>query len=88
MKFKLCDTDFLPLSVACASGGAEEAGRRSWDELHHVGLPEDVDVQSLFDESGQCWAHQQCALWSEGVCQAEDQSLLYVDRAIHSGSTE
>lgn len=52
MKFKLCDTDFLPLSVACASGGAEEAGRRSWDELHHVGLPEDVDVQSLFDESG------------------------------------
>lgn len=37
---------------------------------------------------GQCWAHQQCALWSEGVCQAEDQSLLYVDRAIHSGSTE
>ncbi|XP_047675166.1 histone-lysine N-methyltransferase 2C isoform X3 [Tachysurus fulvidraco] len=70
------------------SGGAEEAGRRSWDELHHVGLPEDVDVQSLFDESGQCWAHQQCALWSEGVCQAEDQSLLYVDRAIHSGSTE
>lgn len=38
--------------------------------------------------AGQCWAHQRCALWSEGVCQAEDQSLLYVDRAIHSGSTE
>ncbi|KAI5103767.1 histone-lysine N-methyltransferase 2C isoform X5, partial [Silurus meridionalis] len=59
-----------------------------WDELHRVGLPEDVDVQSLFTESGQCWAHQRCALWSEGVCQAEDQSLLYVDRAILSGSTE
>ncbi|KAM9500181.1 histone-lysine N-methyltransferase 2C isoform 4-T4 [Clarias gariepinus] len=70
------------------SGGAEDAARRSWDELHHVGLPEDVDVRSLFDESGQCWAHQRCALWSEGVCQAEDQTLLYVDRAIHSGSTE
>ncbi|XP_060784206.1 histone-lysine N-methyltransferase 2C isoform X2 [Neoarius graeffei] len=70
------------------SGGTEESGHRSWDELHHVGLPEDADVQSLFDESGQCWAHQRCALWSEGVCQAEDQSLLYVDRAIHSGSTE
>uniref|UniRef100_A0AAR2IYS0 [histone H3]-lysine(4) N-methyltransferase n=1 Tax=Pygocentrus nattereri TaxID=42514 RepID=A0AAR2IYS0_PYGNA len=70
------------------SAGTDEAGSRSWDELHHVGLPDDTDVHSLFDESGQCWAHQQCALWSEGVCQAEDQSLLNVDRAIHSGSTE
>ncbi|KAL7879433.1 hypothetical protein SRHO_G00016870 [Serrasalmus rhombeus] len=70
------------------SAGTDEAGSRSWDELHHVGLPDDIDVHSLFDESGQCWAHQQCALWSEGVCQAEDQSLLNVDRAIHSGSTE
>ncbi|TSL47723.1 Histone-lysine N-methyltransferase 2C [Bagarius yarrelli] len=32
-------------------GGAVEVGHRSWDELHHVGLPEDVDVQSLFDKS-------------------------------------
>ncbi|XP_072544552.1 histone-lysine N-methyltransferase 2C isoform X3 [Salminus brasiliensis] len=70
------------------SAGADDAGSRSWDELHHVGLPDDIDVQSLFDESGQCWAHQHCALWSEGVCQAEDQSLVNVDRAIHSGSTE
>ncbi|XP_036452981.1 histone-lysine N-methyltransferase 2C isoform X2 [Colossoma macropomum] len=70
------------------SAGTDEAGSKSWDELHHVGLPDDIDVHSLFDESGQCWAHQQCALWSEGVRQAEDQSLLNVDRAIHSGSTE
>lgn len=37
---------------------------------------------------GQCWAHQSCALWSEGVCQGEGQSLLNVDRAIYSGSTK
>ncbi|XP_066537904.1 histone-lysine N-methyltransferase 2C isoform X2 [Hoplias malabaricus] len=67
---------------------ADEAESRSWDELRCVGLPEDINVQSLFDESGQCWAHQRCALWSECVHQAEDQSLLNVDRAIHSGSTE
>ncbi|KTF82209.1 hypothetical protein cypCar_00033213, partial [Cyprinus carpio] len=36
----------------------------------------------------QCWAHQSCALWSNFVCPAEDQSLLNVDKAIHSGSTE
>lgn len=40
------------------------------------------------DVPGQCWAHQSCALWSEGVCQGEGQSLLNVDRAIHSGSTK
>uniref|UniRef100_A0A8C4EJ29 [histone H3]-lysine(4) N-methyltransferase n=1 Tax=Dicentrarchus labrax TaxID=13489 RepID=A0A8C4EJ29_DICLA len=38
--------------------------------------------------SGQCWAHQSCALWSEGVCEGEGQSLLNVDRAIDSGSTK
>ncbi|XP_056329618.1 histone-lysine N-methyltransferase 2C isoform X7 [Danio aesculapii] len=69
------------------SVGAEEAGSRFWDELRYVGLPDDIDVQTFF-ESGQCWAHQSCALWSNFVCQAEDQSLLYVDKAIHSGSTE
>ncbi|XP_016372184.1 histone-lysine N-methyltransferase 2C-like [Sinocyclocheilus rhinocerous] len=67
---------------------AEEGGGRFWEELRHVGLPDGIDVQTLFDESGQCWAHQSCALWSNVVCQAEDQSLLNVDKAIHSGSTE
>ncbi|XP_016139199.1 histone-lysine N-methyltransferase 2C [Sinocyclocheilus grahami] len=70
------------------SVGAEEGGGRFWDELRHVGLPDDIDIRTLFDESGQCWAHQSCALWSNFVCQAEDQSLLNVDKAIHSGSTE
>ncbi|XP_044075818.1 histone-lysine N-methyltransferase 2C isoform X5 [Siniperca chuatsi] len=72
------------------SGSCEEEpdpASRFWDELSHVGLPQDLGVQSLF-ESGQCWAHQSCALWSEGVCEGEGQSLLNVDRAIDSGSTK
>ncbi|XP_038159716.1 histone-lysine N-methyltransferase 2C isoform X13 [Cyprinodon tularosa] len=60
---------------------------RFWDELSHVGLPQGLKVRSLF-ESGQCWAHQSCALWSDGVCEGEGQSLLNVDRAIDSGSTK
>uniref|UniRef100_A0A8C2KEM0 [histone H3]-lysine(4) N-methyltransferase n=1 Tax=Cyprinus carpio TaxID=7962 RepID=A0A8C2KEM0_CYPCA len=74
------------------SGAASKSGRhrgsRFLDELRHVGLPDGIDVRTLFDESGQCWAHQSCALWSNFVCPAEDQSLLNVDKAIHSGSTE
>ncbi|XP_044224947.1 histone-lysine N-methyltransferase 2C isoform X3 [Thunnus albacares] len=67
--------------------GETDPASRFWDELSHVGLPQDLNVQSLF-ESGQCWAHQSCALWSEGVCEGEGQSLLNVDRAIDSGSTK
>uniref|UniRef100_A0A8C8JDE8 [Histone H3]-lysine(4) N-trimethyltransferase n=1 Tax=Oncorhynchus tshawytscha TaxID=74940 RepID=A0A8C8JDE8_ONCTS len=65
-----------------------DAASRLWDELAHVGLPGDVDVQSFFEESGQCLAHHCCALWSQGVCEGEGQSLLNVDIAIDSGSTE
>ncbi|XP_053186101.1 histone-lysine N-methyltransferase 2C isoform X3 [Scomber japonicus] len=67
--------------------GEPDPASRFWDELSHVGLPQDLNVQSLF-ESGQCWAHKSCALWSEGVCEGEGQSLLNVDRAIDSGSTK
>ncbi|KAF7661140.1 hypothetical protein LDENG_00268400, partial [Lucifuga dentata] len=76
--------------MKCGSESHEEEpdpANRFWDELSHVGLPQDLNVQSLF-ESGQCWAHQSCALWSEGVCEGEGQSLLNVDRAIDSGSTK
>ncbi|XP_062285762.1 histone-lysine N-methyltransferase 2C isoform X4 [Scomber scombrus] len=67
--------------------GEPDPASRFWDELSYVGLPQDLNVQSLF-ESGQCWAHKSCALWSEGVCEGEGQSLLNVDRAIDSGSTK
>ncbi|KAM6971552.1 LOW QUALITY PROTEIN: histone-lysine N-methyltransferase 2C-like [Tautogolabrus adspersus] len=58
------------------------------EQLGPIGLPHDINVQSLFDPTGQCCAHLQCAAWSEGVCRGEGQSLLYVDKAIESGSTQ
>nr|XP_054592167.1 histone-lysine N-methyltransferase 2C isoform X4 [Nothobranchius furzeri] len=57
-------------------------------QLGPIGLPHDISVQSLFDPTGQCCAHLQCAAWSEGVRQGEGQSLLYVDKAIDAGSTQ
>nr|XP_005162602.1 histone-lysine N-methyltransferase 2C isoform X1 [Danio rerio] len=67
---------------------AEEPGRKFWDELGQIGLPDEINVAFLFDPTGQCCAHLRCAAWSEGVCRGEGQSLLYVDKAIDSGSTE
>uniref|UniRef100_A0A674BEF3 Histone-lysine N-methyltransferase 2C n=1 Tax=Salmo trutta TaxID=8032 RepID=A0A674BEF3_SALTR len=68
---------------------SEEPAPKFWDELGQIGLPDDINVQSLFDPTGQCCAHLHCAAWSEGVCRGEAQdSLLYVDKAIDSGSTE
>uniref|UniRef100_A0AAQ6ITY2 [Histone H3]-lysine(4) N-trimethyltransferase n=1 Tax=Anabas testudineus TaxID=64144 RepID=A0AAQ6ITY2_ANATE len=58
------------------------------EQLGPIGLPHDINVQSLFDPTGQCCAHLQCAAWSEGVCRGEGQSLLYVDKAIDSGCTQ
>ncbi|XP_023821321.1 histone-lysine N-methyltransferase 2C isoform X7 [Oryzias latipes] len=93
------DTTTQPqLAEDIASGQKEKNGAvsckaepdlasRFWDELSYVGLPKDLEVQSLF-ESGKCWAHESCALWSDGVCKSEGQSLLNVDRAIDSGSTK
>uniref|UniRef100_A0A3B4TY91 Uncharacterized protein n=1 Tax=Seriola dumerili TaxID=41447 RepID=A0A3B4TY91_SERDU len=91
-KKNLCCPVFFANLLLCFSGSESceeepDPASRFWDELSHVGLPQDLKVQSVF-ESGQCWAHQSCALWSEGVCEGEGQSLLNVDRAIDSGSTK
>nr|XP_005512308.2 histone-lysine N-methyltransferase 2C-like [Columba livia] len=59
-----------------------------WDELSSVGLPDDVDLQALFEPTGHCWAHHRCAEWSVGVCQTEEQLSVNVDKAVVSGSTE
>ncbi|XP_066483648.1 histone-lysine N-methyltransferase 2C isoform X3 [Tiliqua scincoides] len=61
---------------------------RLWDELKMVGLPDDIDVQALFDPTGHCWAHHRCAEWSLGVCQTEEQLPVNVDKAVVSGSTK
>ncbi|XP_032899967.1 histone-lysine N-methyltransferase 2C isoform X13 [Amblyraja radiata] len=65
----------------------EEQICRFWDKLSQVGLPDDVDVQTLFEPSGHCWVHHCCAAWSSGVCQKE-QVLVNVDKAVLSGNTE
>ncbi|XP_061122354.1 histone-lysine N-methyltransferase 2C-like isoform X2 [Syngnathus typhle] len=66
----------------------DESSSQLLEQLGAVGLPHDIDVQSLFDPTGQCCAHLQCAAWSEGVCRGEGQALLYVDKAIDSGSSQ
>ncbi|KAM4605986.1 uncharacterized protein ACJ7VT_016258 [Polymixia lowei] len=66
----------------------EESSTEFIEQLGPIGLSHDINVQSLFDPTGQCCAHLQCAAWSEGVCRGEGQSLLYVDKAIDSGSTQ
>ncbi|XP_068593242.1 histone-lysine N-methyltransferase 2C-like isoform X2 [Cebidichthys violaceus] len=72
----------------CSSPEQCESSSEFVEQLGPVGLPHDINVQSLFDPTGQCCAHLQCAAWSEGVCRGEGQSLLYVDKAIDSGSTQ
>ncbi|ELT96955.1 hypothetical protein CAPTEDRAFT_106026 [Capitella teleta] len=60
------------------------------DELNLVGLPDDVDVAHVFEKSGKrhVYAHHCCAAWSEGVLQADDCSLQYVDRAVLTGLSQ
>ncbi|XP_058039715.1 histone-lysine N-methyltransferase 2C isoform X18 [Ahaetulla prasina] len=59
-----------------------------WDELRMVGLPDDIDIQALFEPTGYCWAHHRCAEWSLEVCQTEEQLPANVDKAVVSGSTK
>ncbi|XP_016019394.2 histone-lysine N-methyltransferase 2C isoform X10 [Rousettus aegyptiacus] len=75
------------VSVSTQTASDDQAGE-SWDELSLVGIPDAIDVQALFDPTGTCWAHRRCVEWSLGVCQLEDASLVNVDEAVASGSTE
>lgn len=80
---------FLNISTSSLSLSPVEALTPRWSELpqiHDESGTHECSVCFIF--SGQCWAHQSCALWSEGVFQGEGQSLLNVDRAIYSGSTK
>ncbi|KAK2859756.1 hypothetical protein Q5P01_004376 [Channa striata] len=72
----------------CGSPEQCDSSSEFVEQFGPIGLPHDINVQSLFDPTGQCCAHLQCAAWSEGVCRGEGQSLLYVDKAIDSGSTQ
>ncbi|XP_072508255.1 histone-lysine N-methyltransferase 2C isoform X4 [Notamacropus eugenii] len=75
------------VSVSTQTASDDQTGKL-WDELSLVGLPDDIDFQALFESTGQFWAHHRCAEWSLGVCQAEEQALMNVDKAVVSGSTE
>ncbi|KAM4687610.1 histone-lysine N-methyltransferase 2C [Discoglossus pictus] len=79
-------------NVVCASvstqTASDEPASKFWDELCQVGLPDDVNVQALFELTGHCWAHHRCAEWSPDVHQTEDRGLVNVDKAVVSGSTE
>ncbi|XP_062424789.1 histone-lysine N-methyltransferase 2C isoform X2 [Rhea pennata] len=78
--------------ASCSSVSTQTASDdqvvKFWDELSLVGLPDDIDVQALFEPTGHCWAHHRCAEWSLGVCQTEEQLSVNVDKAVVSGSTE
>ena len=41
-----------------------------------------------FSGTGHTYAHHCCAAWSEGVVQAEDYSLLCVDKAVAAGFSQ
>ncbi|XP_064643993.1 histone-lysine N-methyltransferase 2C-like isoform X4 [Lineus longissimus] len=72
------------------SGRAGQDDRNKYipDELAMVGYLEDTDVLKVFDGSFVASAHHCCAAWSEGVIQAEDYTLQYVDKAVIAGLTQ
>ncbi|XP_048376953.2 histone-lysine N-methyltransferase 2C isoform X13 [Stegostoma tigrinum] len=79
----------MPISTCInAPVASEEQTSRYWDELSQVGLPDDIDVQALFEPSGHCWVHHCCAEWSFGVCQTDEHVLMHVDKAVLSGIAE
>lgn len=58
------------------------------EDTFSAGFSEELDITTLFESTGHTLAHQNCASWSEGVCQAEDGTLLNVDRAVCVGMTQ
>ncbi|XP_036386570.1 histone-lysine N-methyltransferase 2D-like [Megalops cyprinoides] len=63
---------------------AEPLGSRS-DDLSSIGFPDLTTPTSLFDDTGHCWVHHWCAVWSEGVRHVEGQELENVAQAVISG---
>ncbi|TRZ00054.1 hypothetical protein DNTS_033595, partial [Danionella cerebrum] len=55
------------------------------DDLSSIGFSESTCVASLFNDTGSCWVHHWCAVWSEGVQQSEGEVLINVDKAVCSG---
>ncbi|XP_034028297.1 histone-lysine N-methyltransferase 2D [Thalassophryne amazonica] len=58
------------------------------DDLSSIGFSESSCLASLFDDSGGCWVHHWCAVWSEGVKCLENKELMNVDKAVISGTQQ
>uniref|UniRef100_A0A3Q2Z9U5 PHD-type domain-containing protein n=2 Tax=Kryptolebias marmoratus TaxID=37003 RepID=A0A3Q2Z9U5_KRYMA len=56
------------------------------DDLSSIGFSDSSCLTALFDDSGGCWVHHWCAVWSEEVKQTEDEELENVDKAVISGT--
>ncbi|XP_029975152.1 histone-lysine N-methyltransferase 2D isoform X3 [Salarias fasciatus] len=56
------------------------------DDLSSIGFSESSCLTALLDDSGGCWVHHWCAVWSEGVKLTEDEELENVDKAVISGT--
>ncbi|XP_038138588.1 histone-lysine N-methyltransferase 2D isoform X2 [Cyprinodon tularosa] len=56
------------------------------DDLSSIGFSDSSCLTALFDDSGGCWVHHWCAVWSDGVKQTEDEELEDVDKAVISGT--
>ncbi|KAF7664552.1 hypothetical protein LDENG_00172620 [Lucifuga dentata] len=56
------------------------------DDLSSIGFSDSSCLAALFDDSGGCWVHHWCAVWSEGVNQTENEELENVDKAVISGT--
>ncbi|XP_026223798.1 histone-lysine N-methyltransferase 2D isoform X3 [Anabas testudineus] len=56
------------------------------DDLSSIGFADSPCLAALFDDSGGCWVHHWCAVWSEGVKRMENEQLENVDKAVISGT--
>ncbi|KAM4737416.1 histone-lysine N-methyltransferase 2D isoform 3-T3 [Anableps anableps] len=56
------------------------------DDLSSIGFSDSSCLTALFDDSGGCWVHHWCAVWSDGVKQTKDEELENVDKAVISGT--
>ncbi|XP_044068115.1 histone-lysine N-methyltransferase 2D isoform X2 [Siniperca chuatsi] len=56
------------------------------DDLSSIGFSDSPCLAALFDDSGGCWVHHWCAVWSDGVKRMENEELENVDKAVNSGT--
>ncbi|KAM9785527.1 histone-lysine N-methyltransferase 2D [Neosynchiropus ocellatus] len=58
------------------------------DDLSSIGFSDAPSPAVLLDDSGACWVHHWCAVWSEGVERKDNEELENVDKAVISGTQQ